>query len=215
MVVSKKPNQIRHNDVSPLAMEPNSHLIMRLGFLCPHFKEIRVKGMSCMNKKQKLVLIGNGMAGVNTIEHLLKLAPEQYEITIFGTEPHPNYNRILLSYVLAGDSKVDDIVINPWEWYESKHIRLLTGHTVTSINVEAQTVTDDSGVTIPFDKLILPQALIPLCCRSGADKEGVMAYRTIRDCEYMITAAKSYKKAVIIGAVFLDWKLQGVSSTWA
>ncbi len=154
--------------------------------------------------KQKLVLIGNGMAGVNTIEHLLKLAPGKYEVTIFGSEPHPNYNRILLSYVLAGDSKVDDIVIHPFEWYPSNGITLYTGQTVTEINTEAQTVTSDKGLTVPYDKLIIATGsnpfMLPL---PGADKEGVMAYRTIRDCEMMIDAAKTYKKAVVIGGGLL------------
>ncbi|MDO3676774.1 nitrite reductase large subunit NirB [Paenibacillus ehimensis] len=157
-----------------------------------------------MSNKQKLVLVGNGMAGVNVIEHLLKLAPGKYEITIFGSEPHPNYNRILLSYVLAGDSSVEDIVIHPWDWYKANGITLYTGHTVTAIDTQAQTVTSDQGITVAYDKLILATGsnpfMLPL---PGADKEGVMAYRTIRDCELMIDAAKKYKKAVVIGGGLL------------
>jgi nitrite reductase (NADH) large subunit len=157
-----------------------------------------------MTQKQKLVLVGNGMAGVNTIEHLLKLAPGKYEITIFGSEPHPNYNRILLSYVLAGDSSVDDIVIHPFDWYKTNGLTLYTGHTITDIDTEAQTVTSNQGVTVSYDKLILATGsnpfMLPL---PGADKEGVMAYRTIHDCEVMIDAAKKYKKAVVIGGGLL------------
>ncbi|GMX61905.1 NADPH-nitrite reductase [Paenibacillus elgii] len=157
-----------------------------------------------MSNKQKLVLVGNGMAGVNVIEHLLKLAPGSYEITIFGSEPHPNYNRILLSYVLAGDSSVQDIVIHPWDWYRENGITLYTGHTVTGIDTQARTVTSDQGVTVAYDKLILATGsnpfMLPL---PGADKEGVMAYRTIRDCEMMIDAARKYKKAVVIGGGLL------------
>jgi len=70
-----------------------------------------------MTQKKKLVMVGNGMAGVRTIEHLLKLAPGAYEITVFGAEPHPNYNRILLSSVLAGGADLKDIVLNDWDWY--------------------------------------------------------------------------------------------------
>ncbi|MBU7315065.1 nitrite reductase large subunit NirB [Paenibacillus oleatilyticus] len=157
-----------------------------------------------MSNKQKLVLVGNGMAGVNVIEHLLKLAPGSYEITIFGSEPHPNYNRILLSYVLAGDSSVEDIVIHPWDWYKANGITLYTGHTVTAIDTQTRTVTSDQGVTVAYDKLILATGsnpfMLPL---PGADKEGVMAYRTIRDCEMMIDAARKYKKAVVIGGGLL------------
>ena len=72
--------------------------------------------------KQKLVLVGNGMAGVRTLEELLKIDPDLYDITVFGAEPHPNYNRILLSPVLAGEQTVDEIVLNPWSWYADNHI---------------------------------------------------------------------------------------------
>jgi nitrite reductase (NADH) large subunit len=160
--------------------------------------------MANLLSKQKLVLVGNGMAGVNTLEHLLKLAPDKYEITIFGSEPHPNYNRILLSYVLAGDSTVEDIVIHPFDWYEANNITLYTGQTITDIDTEARTITSDQGVIVSYDKLILATGsnpfMLPL---PGADKDGVMAYRTIRDCEIMMDAAKRYKKAVVIGGGLL------------
>ena len=68
-------------------------------------------------EKTKLVMIGNGMAGVRTLEELLKIAPDLYDITVFGSEPHPNYNRILLSPVLAGEQSLDEIILNPWDWY--------------------------------------------------------------------------------------------------
>jgi nitrite reductase (NADH) large subunit len=154
--------------------------------------------------KPKLVLIGNGMAGVNTIEHMLKLAPNKYDITIFGAEPHPNYNRILLSYVLQGDTQVEDIVLNTMEWYEKNGITLYNGQAVTRIDTVNKTVTSDKGVTVSYDKLILATGsnpfMLPLL---GADKEGVMGYRTIQDCETMKRAAQSYRKAVVIGGGLL------------
>ena len=82
-------------------------------------------------KKLRLVLVGNGMAGVRTIEEVLKLTPDLYEITVFGSEPWPNYNRILLSPVLAGEQSLQDIVLNDWDWYESNGITLRTGTTIT------------------------------------------------------------------------------------
>ena len=85
-------------------------------------------------KKSKLVMVGNGMAGVRTIEELIKVAPELYDITVFGAEPHPNYNRILLSPVLAGEQTLDEIVLNPLSWYEENHITLHLGRRVTDIN---------------------------------------------------------------------------------
>ena len=84
-------------------------------------------------KKMKLVMVGNGMAGVRTIEELLKIAPDLYDITVFGAEPHPNYNRILLSPVLAGEQQLDDIVLNPLAWYEAHGIALHLGRTVVHV----------------------------------------------------------------------------------
>ena len=81
-------------------------------------------------KKMKLVMVGNGMAGVRTIEELLKVAPDLYDITVFGAEPHPNYNRILLSPVLAGEQTLDEIVLNSWDWYKDNHITLHAGKKV-------------------------------------------------------------------------------------
>ena len=75
-------------------------------------------------KKSRLVLVGNGMAGVRALEELLKIAPELYDITVFGAEPHPNYNRILLSPVLAGEQTIDEIILNPLSWYADNGIRL-------------------------------------------------------------------------------------------
>ena len=81
-------------------------------------------------KKLKLVMVGNGMAGVRTLEELLKIAPDLYDISVFGAEPHPNYNRILLSPVLAGEQTLDEIVLNPWDWYKDNHITLHAGKKV-------------------------------------------------------------------------------------
>ena len=87
-----------------------------------------------MNKK-KLVMIGNGMAGVRTIEELLKFEPNAYEISIFGDEPHPNYNRIMLSTVLQGDKSIEDIIMNDWDWYKSNNIKLYTGEEIGRAHV--------------------------------------------------------------------------------
>ena len=85
-------------------------------------------------KKMKLVMVGNGMAGVRTLEELLKIAPDLYDITVFGAEPHPNYNRILLSPVLAGEQTTAEIILNPLSWYEEHGITLHLGKTVTQID---------------------------------------------------------------------------------
>ena len=78
--------------------------------------------------REHLIVIGNGMAGMRTIEELLKqIDGSRFRITVFGAEPHVNYNRIMLSSVLAGDKSVDDIVINPRAWYDENGITLLAG----------------------------------------------------------------------------------------
>ncbi|MCZ8511125.1 nitrite reductase large subunit NirB [Paenibacillus filicis] len=154
--------------------------------------------------KKKLVLIGNGMAGVNAVEQLLKLAPNAYEITVFGSEPHPNYNRILLSSVLAGDADIKDIVINDWDWYKDNGITLHAGHTVSKIDTARKVVQTSSGITAAYDDLILATGSLPFMLPlPGADKEGVIAFRDIQDCQTMIEASKKYKKAVVIGGGLL------------
>lgn len=154
--------------------------------------------------KKKLVLVGNGMAGVSCIEQLLKLAPNRYEITIFGKEPHPNYNRILLSSVLAGDADMKEIVINDWSWYEENHITLHTGHTVNHIDKERKLVSTDGGISVPYDELIIATGSLPFMLPlPGGDKEGVIAFRDIKDCETMIETSHKYKKAIVIGGGLL------------
>lgn len=101
--------------------------------------------------KLKLVMVGNGMAGVRTLEELLRLAPDLYEITVFGAEPHPNYNRILLSPVLAGEQSFADIVLNGIEWYQQHGIDLRLGRKVVAIDRKKRVVTADDGSTAQYD----------------------------------------------------------------
>ncbi|MBD0379998.1 nitrite reductase large subunit NirB [Paenibacillus sedimenti] len=154
--------------------------------------------------KQKLVLIGNGMAGVRCIEEILALAPGRFEITIFGGEPHPNYNRIMLSKVLQGDTTVNDITINDWQWYKDNNITLYAGDPVVSIDTAKRRVTSEKGVAVEYDQLILATGSLPFMLPlPGADKPGVTAFRDISDCNKMLEASKSYKKAVVIGGGLL------------
>ncbi|WP_080834370.1 nitrite reductase large subunit NirB [Cohnella massiliensis] len=157
-----------------------------------------------MTNRQKLVLVGNGMAGVRAIEHLLKLAPDAYDITIFGAEPYPNYNRIALSSVLAGGADMKDIILNDLNWYSENNIRLFMGHAVTRIDTARRKVFSDKGAEAEYDSLILATGsnpfMLPL---PGADKEGVIGFRDIKDCEIMMETSKTYKKAVVIGGGLL------------
>ncbi|MFC7062554.1 nitrite reductase large subunit NirB [Halobacillus seohaensis] len=154
--------------------------------------------------KQKLVLIGNGMAGIRAIEEILKLSPNQFDITVFGSEPYPNYNRIELSKVLQGDTELADITLNSWEWYEENDILLYPGETVTEIDTNNQIVMTDKERQVDYDRVIIATGSVPFMLPlPGADKEGVTAFRDIKDCEEMIQSSNQYKKAVVIGGGLL------------
>ncbi len=158
--------------------------------------------------KQKLVMVGNGMAGVRTLEELLKIAPDLYDITVFGAEPHPNYNRILLSPVLAGEQTLDDIVLNSWDWYSDNHITLHTGKKVVSVDRIRRVVRalDAQGqvTEAAYDRLLLCTGSNPFILPiPGKELEGVISYRDIADTQAMIDAATRYKHAVVIGGGLL------------
>ena len=154
--------------------------------------------------KMKLVMVGNGMAGMRTVEELLKLAPDLYDITVFGAEPHPNYNRILLSPVLAGEQTIDQIILNPWEWYVENNITLHAGKSVVAVDRVKRIVRAADGTEAPYDRLLLCTGsnpfILPL---PGKDLKGVIAYRDIADTNTMIDSAKTHKHAVVIGGGLL------------
>ncbi|MEJ2794593.1 nitrite reductase large subunit NirB [Iodobacter sp. LRB] len=154
--------------------------------------------------KPKLVVVGNGMAGIRTVEELLTLAPDRYDITVFGAEPHPNYNRILLSPVLAGEQTFDQIVLNPLSWYSDNHITLHLGKTIAKIDRVRRVVISDDGVEEGYDRLLLATGSTPFILPvPGKDLNGVISYRDIYDTEAMIAAAKIKKHAVVIGGGLL------------
>jgi nitrite reductase (NADH) large subunit len=154
--------------------------------------------------RPRLVVVGNGMAGMRTIEELLRIAPDLYEITVFGAEPQPNYNRILLSPVLAGEQTFDGIVLNGYDWYRDQGIALHAGVRVERIDRKRRLVVGADGTEAPYDRLLIATgsnpALPPL---PGIDLPGVLAYRDIADTQAMIDAAGRYAKAVVIGGGLL------------
>ncbi|MHA7600580.1 nitrite reductase large subunit NirB [Alicycliphilus sp. T452] len=159
-------------------------------------------------KKMRLVMVGNGMAGVRTLEELQKIAPGLYDITVFGAEPHPNYNRILLSPVLAGEQQLSQIVLNDWAWYEDNGIALHAGCTVTHVDRARRMVhavhAGGGTVSAPYDRLILATGSRPFILPiPGSRLEGVLAYRDIADTQAMIDAAARYPRAVVIGGGLL------------
>jgi len=155
-------------------------------------------------KKQKLILIGNGMAGMRAVEELLKAEPLLYDITVFGAEPHVNYNRIMLSSVLAGEKAFDDILLNTHDWYEDNQIELLCGDPVVNIDRVKCQVTSRNGLVRDYDRLLVATGsrpfMIPL---PGVDLPGVIGFRDKADIDSMFVAAKNYRSAVVIGGGLL------------
>ena len=154
--------------------------------------------------KMRLVVIGNGMAGIRTIEELLKMSPDEFEITVFGAEAQPNYNRILLSPVLSGEMKFQDTVLNDWHWYEENHIALHVGKTVSKIDRFRCRVETEDGIIVPYDRLLIATGSNPIMLPiPGMNLPGVLAYRSIADVEKMLSAAKTCRRAVVIGGGLL------------
>jgi nitrite reductase (NADH) large subunit len=159
-------------------------------------------------KKMKLVVVGNGMAGIRAVEELLKIAPDLYDITVFGSEPHPNYNRILLSPVLAGEQTIDEIILNPLSWYAENGITLHTGKTVVDVDRRRRIVKASDGMgaetTAEYDRLLIATGSNPFILPvPGKELDGVIAYRDIADTQAMIDAATKYRHAVVIGGGLL------------
>lgn len=160
--------------------------------------------MNMMRKKEKLVVIGNGMAGMRCVEELLKRDALRYQITVFGAEPHTNYDRIMLSSVLAGEKKIDQIVINSLRWYGENEIRLFAGDGVAAIDRAAKTVTSESGRVEAYDKLLIATGSRPIVPPiPGLQLPGICAFRDIADIEQMIEAAGEHKRAIVIGGGLL------------
>ncbi len=168
----------------------------------------------------KLVMVGNGMAGARTLEELVTLAPDLFEITVFGAEPHANYNRILLSPVLAGEQTIDDIMLNGVAWYAEHGIVLHLGKQVTRIDRRRRMVEAADGTVAPYDRLLLATGSNPVILPvPGNQLQGVITYRDIADTHAMIDAASRFRDAAVIGGGLLGLeaanglKLRGMNVT--
>nr|BFE90148.1 hypothetical protein GCM10020185_06840 [Pseudomonas brassicacearum subsp. brassicacearum] len=166
------------------------------------------------------MMIGNGMAGVRTLEELLKLSNELYDITVFGAEPHTNYNRILLSPVLAGEQTFEEIVLNDLSWYLDNNIKLLLNRKVVEIDRVKRRVIAEDGSEAEYDRLLIATGSTPFILPiPGNTLEGVIGYRDIADTQAMINTAKTHKHAVVIGGGLLGLeaanglKLRGMDVT--
>ena len=171
-------------------------------------------------KKLKLVMVGNGMAGARTLEELLKLTPDLYDITVFGAEPYANYNRILLSPVLSGEQTIKEIMLNDVDWYEANGITLHLNKKIIHIDRVKREVVSEDGTRTPYDRLLLATGsnpfILPL---PGKELKGVITYRDIHDTNEMIAASAKHKHAVVIGGGLLGLeaanglKLRGMDVT--
>jgi nitrite reductase (NADH) large subunit len=155
-------------------------------------------------EKEKLVLVGNGMAGMRTLEELLKTAPDMYDITVFGAEPYGNYNRILLSPVLAGEKAFHDILLNDEPWYATNGITLHKNCEVTEINRRTRKVVARDGTAAEYDRLLLATGSHPFIIPvPGSNLPGVITFRDMNDVDTMISASRSLRHAVVIGGGLL------------
>ena len=154
--------------------------------------------------KPRLVVVGNGMAGMRTVEELLALAPDLYRITVFGAEPHGNYNRVLLSPLLAGDKQVDEIMLHPRAWYGEHGIALHAGDPVLRIDRRRRVVVARSGLEAPYDRLLLATGSAPFMLPvPGNTLPGVVGFRDLHDVDTMLAAACKKGRAVVIGGGLL------------
>jgi nitrite reductase (NADH) large subunit len=165
--------------------------------------------------RQKLIVVGNGMAGVRAIEEvLMRGGAEKFDITVFGDEPYGNYNRILLSNVLAGSQEIEaadsEIFLNGLDWYAENGIDLRAGVRVVRIDSFARVVYADDGSATRYEKLILAtgsRSFFPPIAGLWADDktltDGVFGFRTLDDCVAMISQSADRSKAVVIGGGLL------------
>lgn len=155
-------------------------------------------------EKAKLVLVGNGLAGMRMLEELLDIAPDLYDIEVFGAEPHGNYNRILLSPVLSGEKQLSDIMLHPHHWYEERGIKFHAGDEVVSIDRIHRKVVAASGYCTGYDRLVLATGARPVVLPlPGHQLAGVTTFRDIEDIRRMLAAAQQYQEAVVIGGGLL------------
>jgi nitrite reductase (NADH) large subunit len=154
--------------------------------------------------KERLVIVGSGMASGRLLEHLFETAPDAFDVTLFGAEPRGNYNRILLSPVLAGEEAAEQIIIHDTDWYAARRIECRFGETVTKIDRDNKTVRSRSGGT-PYDRLVIATGSAPFVVPvAGRELRGVLTFRDLDDVDAMIAAAsKPAAKAVVIGGGLL------------
>lgn len=162
-------------------------------------------------------MIGAGMAGTRFLDELIALN-HCYDITVFNREPQAGYNRIMLSPVLAGESRLKDIVTHDEEWFVQNDITLYTDKSIVEIEREKKRVIDLDGKHYDFDKLIIATGSKPFVLPIDNTRlDGVVSFRDIQDVEKMQQIAKQNKRAIVIGGGLLGLeaahglRMQGMS----
>ncbi|MDH1438923.1 nitrite reductase small subunit NirD [Acinetobacter johnsonii] len=173
-------------------------------WISPTPQKTYITNTGASQEKMKLVLVGNGLAGMRCLEDLLDMAPDRYEVTVIGEEPWGNYNRIMLSPVLSGDKTIDDIMLHPHAWYSDKGIRFIAGDPAVRIDRPRKQVYTEKGEVVDYDRLILATGSKPFIPPiAGSDLKGVISFRDIYDINTMLDYCKTKKNAVVIGGGLL------------
>ncbi|BCU64775.1 nitrite reductase [NAD(P)H], small subunit [Acinetobacter bouvetii DSM 14964 = CIP 107468] len=173
-------------------------------FISPTPQKTYITNNAPSTEKMKLVLVGNGLAGMRCLEDLLDMAPDRYDVTVIGEEPWGNYNRIMLSPVLSGDKTIDDIMLHPHAWYSDKNIRFIAGDPAVRIDRPRKQVYTEKGLMVDYDRLILATGSKPFIPPvNGANLDGVISFRDIYDVNKMLDYCKAKQNAVVIGGGLL------------
>ncbi|KAB0654961.1 nitrite reductase small subunit NirD [Acinetobacter bohemicus] len=173
-------------------------------FVSPTAQKTYITNNGTSQEKMKLVLVGNGLAGMRCLEDLLDMAPDRYEVTVIGEEPWGNYNRIMLSPVLSGDKSIEDIMLHPHAWYSDKGIHFIAGDAAVKIDRPRKQVYTEKGIVVDYDRLILATGSKPFIPPiKGSDLKGVLSFRDIYDVNTMLEYCKNKKNTVVIGGGLL------------
>ena len=167
-----------------------------------------------------LVIIGSGMAGGRLLNEIIRRQPDRFRISVFGEEPHPNYNRIMLSPLLAGDVTKQQIVLNSHEWYAEHNITLFAGERIVNIDRTQQSLRSHTGTELTYDHLVFATGSRPAkIAASGQHLNNIFDFRTLEDVDAIVNTAKSAHHAVVIGGGLLGLEaayglaIKGVKTT--
>jgi nitrite reductase (NADH) large subunit len=155
-------------------------------------------------QRERLLVVGNGMAGLRLLEEVLALAPGRFDIAVIGAEPEPAYNRVLLSSLLAGEIGADDVQMRPRAWYAEHGIALRTGQPAVALDTGARRIVLRDGAALPFDACVLATGSEPIrLALPGTALAGVTTFRSLADVAYLAAAAAKRVPAVVIGGGLL------------